>query len=199
MSNKIKQKRSNEKFDEIKIDEFLAIEPFDTNYKPPILKAHEFLELLDKAEEYFSYISAEAKKDINLDELIFDDDGLIVGSKNQSEYLSKIKPLKDCEDYLKKNPFDVFDLIHVMQIYNDLNISNKAKLAALSKLKNDPKQKALAEIKNHYQANKCQFKRRGYSAQFIREMHDKYPIIESQKTIENLVSALNKQNEDIPR
>jgi len=74
-----------------------------------------------------------------------------------------------------------------------------AKRAANARYKNDPRQIALAEIKQQYQANKTQFKRRGYSAQFIREMHDKYPIIESQKTIENLVSALNKTNEDIPR
>lgn len=74
-------------------------------------------------------------------------------------------------------------------------MSNYAKIRLL----NDPKQKALAEIEQHYQESKTQFKRRGYTAQFIREMHDKYPIIESQKTIENLVSALNKENELIPR
>lgn len=75
---------------------------------------------------------------------------------------------------------------------------SQARKAALTKLKNDPKQLALKEIKLHYHENKKQFKRRGYTAQFIREMHAKYPIIESQKTIENLVSVLNRENDDIP-
>jgi hypothetical protein len=78
-------------------------------------------------------------------------------------------------------------------------MSQNGRKAVEAKLANDPKQLAKKEIEQIYQANKTQFKRRGYSAQFIREMHAKYPIFESQKTIENLVSALNKENKDIPR
>lgn len=70
---------------------------------------------------------------------------------------------------------------------------------ATAKLASCPKQYALNQIKFDYEANKSQFKRRGFSAQFIRNMHTKYPIITSIKTIENLVAALNKDNELIPR
>lgn len=70
---------------------------------------------------------------------------------------------------------------------------------AITRLASCPKQLALKEIKVHYEANKHQFKRRGFTAQFIREMHDKYPEITAIKTIENLVAALNKDNELIPR
>jgi len=70
---------------------------------------------------------------------------------------------------------------------------------ALAKMENDPKQKALKEIRIHYDENKAQFKRRGFTAQFVRDMHDKYPIIKEQKTIANLVAKLNKSNELIPR
>lgn len=70
---------------------------------------------------------------------------------------------------------------------------------AIERIKRDPKQKALKEIKLHYESQKDQFKRRGYTAQFIREMHSKYPIITEQKTIASLVAKLNKANELIPR
>lgn len=58
---------------------------------------------------------------------------------------------------------------------------------------------AKRKIAEHYEANKTQFKRRGYSAQFIREMWEKYPEIQSIKTVEKLVSNLNKTNHEIPR
>lgn len=89
----------------------------------------------------------------------------------------------------------------IPQILSQKNIalSEKGKVAVRKKLANDPKQKALLEIEQHYQAKKSKFKIRGFSAQFIRDMWAQYPVIESQKTIENLVSALNKQNENIPR
>jgi hypothetical protein len=73
-----------------------------------------------------------------------------------------------------------------------------AQKKAYKRLENDPKQKALKEIAAHYQTVKNQFKRRGFSAQFVREMHTKYPVIAAIKTIENLVSALNKENDAIP-
>lgn len=62
-----------------------------------------------------------------------------------------------------------------------------------------PKQLALKKIKLDYEAIKHEFKRKGFSAQFARKMHEKYPEITAIKTIENLVSALNKDNELIPR
>jgi hypothetical protein len=54
------------------------------------------------------------------------------------------------------------------------------------------------EIIDCYESRKFNFKRRGYTAAFVREMHDKYPIITSIKTIEKLVTSLNKKNEQIP-
>ena len=75
----------------------------------------------------------------------------------------------------------------------------RPKYLANRRLKNDPIQLAKKEIEKCYEASKSQFKRRGYSAQFIREMHTKYPIIQSHKTIEKLVAALNSENDHIPR
>jgi hypothetical protein len=74
-----------------------------------------------------------------------------------------------------------------------------ASKAANARLANDPKQKALKEIEKAYETVKNQFKRRGYSAEFVREMHIKYPVITEQKTIANLVAKLNKVNQHIPR
>jgi len=82
---------------------------------------------------------------------------------------------------------------------NEYEKSNSMRKYAKLRLANDPKQKALDEIKSHYEAAKHQFRRRGYTAKFVKEMAEIYPIIESQKTIENLVTALNKENELIPR
>lgn len=78
-------------------------------------------------------------------------------------------------------------------------LSINAAKAVRAKLAKDPIQLAKKEIEKHYEENKTQFKRRGFSAQFIREMHDKYPIITDQKTIANLVAKLNKTNEQISR
>lgn len=66
-------------------------------------------------------------------------------------------------------------------------------------LEKDPKQKALKEIETEYEAAKSQFKRRGYSAQFAREMQIKYPVITDIKTIERKATKLNKENQFIPR
>lgn len=80
-----------------------------------------------------------------------------------------------------------------------LEKSRTARKSSLAKLANDPVQIAKKHIEAHYQNSKNQFKRRGYSAQFVREMHKQYPVIKSIKTIENLVAKLNKDNELIPR
>ena len=66
--------------------------------------------------------------------------------------------------------------------------------AAKRGIESAPKQMALKEIKGHYEASKHQFKRRGYTAQFVKDMSIRYPVIESQKTIENLVAKLKKDN-----
>lgn len=80
------------------------------------------------------------------------------------------------------------------QDYASIHGKNMVKL----KLANDPIQKAKREIEQHYEKQKSQFKRRGYSAEFNREMHKQYPVITDIKTIERLVAELNKKNEHIP-
>jgi hypothetical protein len=80
-----------------------------------------------------------------------------------------------------------------------LEKSRTARQSSLVKLANDPIQAAKKQIEAHYQNSKNQFRRRGYSAQFIREMYKQYPVIKSIKTIENLVARLNRENELIPR
>lgn len=79
------------------------------------------------------------------------------------------------------------------EIYK-LRKSKKMKEYALLRLANDPKQKALDEIKSQYEVVKHQFRRRGFSAQFVKNMAERYQIIESPKTIERLVAKLNKIN-----
>ena len=77
--------------------------------------------------------------------------------------------------------------------------TRQARNAALKRLKDDPKQKALIEIEAHYEASKSSFKRYGFSAQFAKLMHREYPIFEDIKTIQKLVTKLNKSNEHIPK
>ncbi len=61
------------------------------------------------------------------------------------------------------------------------------------RLENDPKQLAKKQIENDFLIVQKQFKRRGYTAQFVKEMGAKYLIFESYKTIENLVAKLKKK------
>lgn len=77
------------------------------------------------------------------------------------------------------------------------DFSKKMSRNALKRLENDPVQNCKKEIQLHYESQKTQFKRRGFSAKFIREMHTKYPEIKDIKTIERLVAKLNKNNEQI--
>ena len=104
-----------------------------------------------------------------------------------------------CEMFLKYYQLSVFDLLLIAQTISSNDASYTARLKAIKRLENDPIQKSLDEIEKEYASRKSQFKRRGFSAQFIREMHEKYPVITSIKTIEKLVSELNKENEYIPR
>jgi hypothetical protein len=71
--------------------------------------------------------------------------------------------------------------------------SDFARNAALARVAKDPKQKALKEIETEFHKVSGQFKRRGYGAQFIREMADKHPIITDTKTISKLVARLKKE------
>lgn len=71
--------------------------------------------------------------------------------------------------------------------------------AAMQRVKNSPKDKALKEIEVQYENTKSSFKRRGFSKQFARDMHQKYPIFDDVVTIERLVTKLNKTNEFIPK
>ena len=103
------------------------------------------------------------------------------------------------ENFIAENPIDLKCLLQFSWMAHHAFKSDEALFKAMIQLENDPKQKALNEISKHYQADKSQFKRRGYSAQFVREMHGKYPVITSIKTIENLVAKLNKENSLIPR
>ena len=77
---------------------------------------------------------------------------------------------------------------------NKHNKSNAMRKYANIRVANDPKQKALDEIKSHYDVARHQFKRRGYTAKFVKEMAALFPIIESIKTIERFVAKLNKIN-----
>ncbi|MFW5431255.1 MAG: hypothetical protein ACKE5M_04160 [Methylophilaceae bacterium] len=81
---------------------------------------------------------------------------------------------------------------------NEFIKSMYGKLNAERRLKKDPVQLALKEIEKIYITKKAQFRRRGFSAQFIRDMADKYPVIKDLKTIGKLVSKLNKANDKIP-
>lgn len=203
MSDSIKLVRALKELGEIKIDRSQLIEPFDANYMSPLLKVHLFLELLAKAEESFDYIAesenaisyGEARVDYEVDE-----DGIVIPDpKETAEYELKMKPMRDCEEFVKEYPFNYWDLIGLMQRASKHALSAAAREKAYKRLENDPKQHALDEILNHYEAQKHQFKRRGYSAQFVRDMNAKYPIITSIKTIEKLVATLNKENDAIPR
>lgn len=75
---------------------------------------------------------------------------------------------------------------------------NRPKYLANKRLAKDPIQLAKKEIVKEYETVKSQFKRRGFSAQFVRDMKAKYLIIVDIKTIERLVAKLNKENELIP-
>lgn len=77
--------------------------------------------------------------------------------------------------------------------------SEFAKQGVAARLAKDPIQLAKAQITREYNEQKSRFKRWGYSAEFARKMIDKYPVIKSIKTIEKLVSQLNKQNDVFPR
>lgn len=68
-----------------------------------------------------------------------------------------------------------------------------ASKAGLARHEKDPKQKVLQQIKSEFhQRPRIHFEKYGYGAHFVREMMEKYPIIESQKTIENLIRNLKK-------
>ncbi len=77
--------------------------------------------------------------------------------------------------------------------------SKKMINAVNAKIAKDPKTKALKAIEEKYIERQSEFKRYGYSAQFKREMAENYPVITDIKTIERLITKLNKENKLIPR
>lgn len=104
-------------------------------------------------------------------------------------------------DYLINNPINIGTLLVMITQAASLRVndeSNRGYDMVMKKLANDPKQKALKEIEEHYQAAKDKFKRGGYGAEFIRTMHAKYPVIVDSDTIKKLVTRLNKANKATP-
>lgn len=72
-------------------------------------------------------------------------------------------------------------------------LSSKASKAAKARHAKDPKQEALKEIASEFhKRGREKFEKYGFGAKFVREMGDKFPIIENLKTIENLVTKLKK-------
>lgn len=109
-----------------------------------------------------------------------------------------IDVMTKAENFIAENPIDLQCLLQFSWMAHHAFKSDEALYKAMVRLDNDPKQKALKEIKECYQAVRSQFKRRGYSAQFSRDMHAKYPEITDLDTIKKLVAKLNKSNELIP-
>ena len=72
-------------------------------------------------------------------------------------------------------------------------LDNVQRKGAKNMLADCPKQLALKEISEHFHASPYPFNKRGYAAKFVREMATKYPIIESYKTIEKLVTKLKQE------
>ncbi|MDO9364854.1 MAG: hypothetical protein Q7T58_00700 [Methylotenera sp.] len=182
MVGKFKLVRNERELDEVQMD-ILPIEPLDI--EAALQYSASIIQMIDG-----SYSSEVASNFINLLNEIEEEDD------SDKATLTKYKKL---EEFFENNRFDLIGLIHLVDISGNARISEQARINAQKRLEKDPKQKALAEIEKHYQAQKSNFKRRGFSAQFIREMSALFPVIESQKTIERLVIALNKKNELIPR
>ena len=127
--------------------------------------------------------------------------GILEISNKQDEVVNLLS--KHIREHPLGNEKDFLDFIELIKKVSRtegvlFERKNRPKYLAYRRLAKDPKQLALKEIAVHYETKKEQFKRRGYSAQFIREMHQKYPEITDIKTIERLVTKLNKSNELIP-
>lgn len=141
-------------------------------YQDELVETNEYLvELLSNVEKVLHIFSGKFNKD------------------SQELRLKMLEYMSEADNELAKT------------IVKGVNIQKQlqGKKAARARLARDPKQSALKEIENLYKNQKSQFKRYGYTAQFVRDMHAKYPIITDSKTIEKLVARLNKENEEIPR
>ena len=128
-------------------------------------------------------------------------EGILEISNKQNEVINLLsKRINELPFGNEKDFLDFIELIKEVSRVEGILSERKSrpKYLAYRRLAKDPKQLALKEIAVHYETKKEQFKRRGYSAQFIREMHQKYPEITDIKTIERLVTKLNKSNELIP-
>lgn len=153
------------------------------------------------------YISFDSVLEAELDELFPDVQesyehvfGLALGSYWLNLANSKIKLTGEVDLNLIGQGLNAYEFSHGWwgMGMGDSELSEKMSQNAKIRLEKDPKQKALRDIEHGYQNQKTQFKRRGFTAQFIRDMHIKYPIITDQKTIAKLVAKLNKENEHIP-
>lgn len=89
-------------------------------------------------------------------------------------------------------------LIKHIIINNEENrkiLSTNASRAARARYGKDKKQQQLKEIKDQFLKNKDKFRTRGYTAEFVREMANKYIEIQEAKTIANRVAMWKKENQ----
>ena len=103
---------------------------------------------------------------------------------------------KAYDDLENMPPIDFITLMYILAKV-DFKAQKKsrkyiAKVAANARIANDPKQLKLLAIEREFINCNYPFQKRGYKAKFAREMHNKYPEIESIKTIEKLISKLAK-------
>ena len=101
-----------------------------------------------------------------------------------------------CDDFENMPRIDLITLMHILAKV-DSKAQKKsrtylAKIAANARIAKDPKQLKLLAIEREFIICNYPFHKRGYKIKFAREMHNKYPEIESIKTIENLISKLVK-------
>ena len=119
--------------------------------------------------------------------------------ENQAVEILKLLELpfgKAYDDLENLPPIDFITLMYIIAKV-DLKAQKKsrnylAKVAANARIAKDPKQLKLLAIEKEFINCNYPFQKRGYKAKFAREMHNKYPEIESIKTIEKLITKLAK-------
>ena len=97
---------------------------------------------------------------------------------------------EELDEYLKKNPVSTQLLCHLLMQNEKQFKSEFAKQNASIRLAIDEKQLAKKSIEIDFKNSNYPFDKHGYKAKFTNEMWEKYPIITSRKTIENLVTRL---------
>ena len=130
----------------------------------------------------------------------FKDDVLIFIGLHWLNIAEKLQENSDKFDYIAE-ALNAFELHSSYDMYSEgLKVGQyQAKEirsnAGKKGIENKPIPIALKEIEMQYQSVKSRFKRGGYGAQFVREMHAKYPVIVDRDTINRLVTKLKKSNE----